>query len=68
MTKEVCSVASCTSTSTAFEKTVRALAICCPPLDSPVWSAPPPAVSTACEGCEGCEEGVEGSTRGNTPA
>mmetsp|Transcript_58805 Transcript_58805/g.141075 ORF Transcript_58805/g.141075 Transcript_58805/m.141075 type:complete len:261 (-) Transcript_58805:2-784(-) len=47
MTKEVCSVASCTSTSTAFEKTVRALAICCPPLDSPVWSAPPPAVSTA---------------------
>ena len=48
MVKEVCSVASCTRTSTALEKTVRALAICCPPLDSPVWSAPPPAASTAC--------------------
>ena len=52
MTKEVCRVASCTSTSTAFEKTVLALAICCPPLDSPVWSAPPPAASTACAGRE----------------
>jgi hypothetical protein len=36
MVNDVCSVASCTRTSTAFEKVVRAFAICCPPFDRPV--------------------------------
>mmetsp|Transcript_19802 Transcript_19802/g.45621 ORF Transcript_19802/g.45621 Transcript_19802/m.45621 type:complete len:270 (-) Transcript_19802:136-945(-) len=38
MTKDVCSVASWTSTSTDLLKVVRAFAICWPPLERPVWS------------------------------
>ncbi len=44
---DVCSVASWTSTSTVLANVVRALEICWPPFERPVWSAEVDATSIA---------------------